>query len=76
VFTDVGDDLVLMRMADAAALLADVPGARVHRSWWVARAAVTGTARDGDRTLLRLENGQTAPVSRSERARLSAAGWF
>jgi hypothetical protein len=76
VFTDAGDDLVLMRMADAAALLADVPGARVHRSWWVARAAVTGTARDGDRLLLTLENGLTAPVSRSERPKLGAAGWF
>jgi hypothetical protein len=76
VFTDVGDDLVLMRMADAVALLADVPGARVHRSWWVARAAVTGTTRDGDRVLLTLENGQTAPVSRAERPKLAAAGWF
>jgi hypothetical protein len=76
VHTDLGNDLVLMRMADAVALLADVPGARVHRSWWVARAAVTGTSRDGDRLFLTLETGLAAPVSRAERARLAAAGWL
>ena len=76
VFTDQGNDLVLMRMADAVTLLADVPGARVHRSWWVARAAVTGTTRDGDRMVLMLENGLSAPVSRTERPKLAAAGWF
>ncbi len=76
VHTDLGDDLVLMRMADAVALLADVPGARVHRSWWVARAAVTGQRRDGDRLFLTLETGLSAPVSRAERPRLAAAGWL
>jgi DNA-binding LytR/AlgR family response regulator len=76
VFTDQGNDLVLMRMADAVTLLADVPGARVHRSWWVARAAVTGTTRDGDRMVLMLENGLCVPVSRTERPKLAAAGWF
>ena len=76
IHTDLGSDLVLMRMVDAIALLADVPGARVHRSWWVARAAVTGTARDGDRLLLQLPGGLTAPVSRNARRDLAAAGWF
>ncbi len=76
VHTDLGDDLVLMRMADAVALLADVPGARVHRSWWVARAAVTGSRRDGDRLFLTLATGLAAPVSRAERPRLAAAGWL
>jgi hypothetical protein len=76
VYTDAGDDLVLMRMADAVAMLADVPGARVHRSWWVARAAVTGSRRDGDRLALILENGLCAPVSRAERPGLVAAGWL
>ncbi len=76
VHTDAGDDLVLMRMADAVVLLADVPGARVHRSWWVARAAITGSRRDGDRLFLELENGLSAPVSRAERQRLAASGWL
>lgn len=76
IHTDLGSDLVLMRMVDAIALLADVPGARVHRSWWVARAAVTGTVRDGDRLLLSLENGLSIPVSRAERPKLAAAGWL
>lgn len=76
VHTDLGDDLVLMRMADAVAMLAETPGARVHRSWWVARAAITGSRREGDRLFLTLETGITAPVSRAERARLAAAGWL
>ena len=76
VHTDQGNDLVLMRMADAVAMLADVPGARVHRSWWVARAAVTGSRRDGDRLFLTLENGLAVPVSRAERPALAAAGWI
>lgn len=76
VHTDVGDDLVLMRMADAVALLADVPGARVHRSWWVARAAVAGVARDGDRLALQLAGGLLAPVSRTMRRELAEAGWL
>ncbi len=76
IHTDLGSDLVLMRMVDAIALLADVPGARVHRSWWVARAAVTGTVRDSDRLLLSLENGLNVPISRAERPKLAAAGWL
>lgn len=76
VHTDQGSDLVLMRMADAAALLADVPGARVHRSWWVARAAVIGSRRDGDRLWLQLESGLEVPVSRTSRRDLAADGWL
>jgi DNA-binding LytR/AlgR family response regulator len=76
VHTDLGSDLVLMRMVDAIALLADVPGARVHRSWWVARAAVVDTVRDGERLLLKLTGGLAAPVSRTARRELGEAGWF
>jgi DNA-binding LytR/AlgR family response regulator len=76
VHTNVGNDLVLMRMADAVAYLGATDGARVHRSWWVARAAVTGHRRDGDRLLLLLEAGLEAPVSRAAKPVLAAAGWF
>jgi DNA-binding LytR/AlgR family response regulator len=38
---------------------------RVHRSWWVARDAVTGTLRRGRGLALLLSNGIEVPVSRS-----------
>lgn len=76
VHTDLGDDLVLMRMADAVALLDRLPGARVHRSWWVARTAVTGSSSRDGRTQLLLHGGLAVPVSRTARPILAADGWF
>ena len=43
-FTTAGSTLVLMRFADAVAALEDAGGLRVHRSYWVAKKHVTGTA--------------------------------
>ncbi|HEU4499367.1 MAG TPA: LytTR family DNA-binding domain-containing protein, partial [Sphingomicrobium sp.] len=37
-----GSSLILMRMADAVALLDPRLGAQVHRRWWVAEGAVAG----------------------------------
>ncbi len=51
-------------------------GMRVHRSWWVARAAVTGVIADGRNLRLTLGGDLTAPVSRASVARLRAAGWL
>lgn len=76
VHTDAGSDLILMRMIDACALLDDAPGARVHRSWWVARAAVLASQQQGGRTTLDLSSGLQAPVSRPMQQRLRASGWF
>lgn len=75
IHTDRGSDIILMRMSDAESELAGVDGLRVHRSWWVARDAVTGTRRDGTRLLLRLENGLEVPVGKTYRAALREAGW-
>ncbi len=75
IHTDKGSDIILMRMADAERELADVEGMRVHRSWWVAREAVTGMVRDGPRLLLRLENGVDIPVGKTYRPALKDAGW-
>lgn len=75
IHTDKGSDIILMRMSDAEEELADVAGLRVHRSWWVAREAVTGIKRDGTRLLLRLENGLEIPVGKTYRAALRDAGW-
>ncbi len=76
VHTDIGSDLLLMRMADGVALLESTPGARVHRSWWVARDAVESAASIGGNRMLRLAGGLEVPVSRSMRSSLMAEGWF
>jgi len=51
-------------------------GMRVHRSWWVARAAVTGVVADGRNLRLILRGDLTAPVSRASVAKLRGAGWL
>ncbi len=74
--TMLGSDLILMRMRDAIAELAGVPGMQVHRSWWVAQAAVAAVERDGRNVRLELPNGLRAPVSRERVAALREAGWI
>ena len=74
--TSKGSALILLRLADAAAELEAIEGARVHRSWWVARSAVAGAERRGAQTVLKLPNGTEAPVSRREAAELRRAGWW
>lgn len=76
VHTDLGNDLVLMRIGDATALLETLPGARVHRSWWVAREAVTGSRSTNGNIMLELAGGLEVPVSRSAKRELAAEGWF
>jgi hypothetical protein len=51
-------------------------GMRVHRSWWVARAAVTGVVADGRNLRLTLRGDLDAPVSRASVAKLRQAGWL
>jgi DNA-binding LytR/AlgR family response regulator len=75
VHTDAGSDLILLRLVDAVAETDGLDGARCHRSWWVARAAVTAVNREGGRTLLQVGTTQV-PVSRSYLPELRAAGWL
>ncbi|SMF51418.1 transcriptional regulator, LytTR family [Tistlia consotensis] len=75
IHTDRGSALVLCRMEDAAREL-DGRGLRVHRSWWVASDALAGSERDGQRLLLRLDNGLRVPVGKTYRAALKGAGWL
>ena len=72
--TSAGEELLLMRLADAIAETAPLPGAQVHRSHWVAWGAVTAVRRDGDRAILTLRSGAEIPVSRANLPRLRAAG--
>lgn len=76
IHTRLGSDLILMRMRDAVAELDEIDGAQVHRSWWVARRAITRTERDGRSLRLVLDGGLEVPVSRDAAAALKAEGWF
>jgi hypothetical protein len=60
-----GSALILMRMADAVALLDPQLGAQVHRRWWVAQAAVTGTRTEGQKISLCLIDNRLVPVGRT-----------
>lgn len=60
-----GDALIHMRFADALATLARSDGARVHRSWWVARCAINDATWTGGRGQLRLCDDAVVPVSRT-----------
>ena len=74
--TSLGQDLILMRLSDAVTELEGIEGARTHRSWWVARAAVTGVERADGRATLTLIDGAQAPVSRAYAKALREAGWL
>lgn len=74
VHTQAGSELILMRLTDAVAAMGDRPGLQVHRSWWVARAAIESVEREGRNLRLKLLNGLKVPVARSAVARLKAEG--
>lgn len=76
VHTDEGSDLLLLRFRDALRELDGLEGAQVHRSHWVARAAVAGVERRSGRIALRLVNGNRVPVSRSFAPALRDRGWL
>ena len=60
-----GSALILMRMADALALLDPQLGAQVHRRWWVAQAAVAGVRTEGQKLSLCLIDNSLVPVGRT-----------
>jgi hypothetical protein len=60
-----GSALILMRMADAVALLDPQLGAQVHRRWWVAQAAVAGVRTEGQKLFLCLIDKSLVPVGRT-----------
>lgn len=60
-----GTALVLMRMADAVALLDPKLGTQVHRRWWVAEAAVAGVRSEGQKHFLSLIDKTLVPVGRT-----------
>jgi hypothetical protein len=74
VHTSLGEDLILMRLADAVRELEGAGGLQVHRSWWVARSAVKDVRRSGGKLALVLPSGKEAPVSRTFMPAVKAAG--
>lgn len=74
VHTSLGEELILMRLADAVRELEGGGGLQVHRSWWVAATAVRDVKRQGGKVSLVLPSGKEAPVSRTFMAEAKAAG--
>jgi hypothetical protein len=74
--TERGARLEIGPLGRVTAGLSGVEGLQVHRSWWVARRAITGVEKDGRNLRLKLIDGETAPVSRASVAKLRAAGWL
>ncbi|MCJ8157273.1 LytTR family DNA-binding domain-containing protein [Sphingomonas sp. LaA6.9] len=60
-----GSALVLMRLADAAAIIDPRLGLRVHRSWWVAKNGVRAVERSPGRAIARLVDDTAVPISRT-----------
>jgi len=75
IHTDRGSDLVLMRFGDALKELGGTEGMQVHRSHWIARAAVSRIVRRAGRTVAHLANGAEVPVSRRYARALREANW-
>jgi hypothetical protein len=77
-FVDVALDGALvslrMRFSDAVTEMDGIAGFSVHRSHWVAEAAIEGIARQNAKMFLVLKNDQQVPVSRAARSRLEEAG--
>jgi hypothetical protein len=74
--TSKGQDLILMRLADAVDELEGIEGAQVHRSWWVARDAIAEARRGDGRATLTLKDGSEAPVSRTYAKVLRDRRWI
>lgn len=74
IYTSLGEELILMRLADAVRDLSGADGLQVHRSWWVARAGVADSEREGGKLYLILKNKTRVPVSRTYVPAVRAAG--
>ena len=74
--TSKGQDLILLRLADAIDELTGVEGAQVHRSWWVARDAIADARRGDGRATLTLKDGSEVPVSRTYAKLIRERGWI
>ena len=72
--TTVGDEMLLMRLADAIREVGETTGAQVHRSHWAAFDQVAKVSRQSDRAVLHMKTGIDVPVSRANVPKLKEAG--
>lgn len=75
VTTSEGTAEIPHRFADALVELEGFPGLQVHRSHWVALAAIAQAERRGELHVLRLHGGGEVPVSQPYREAVAAAGF-
>lgn len=75
IHTSAGQELILMKFADALDALKSCDGMRAHRSWWVARGAVEEARWRRGRGELRIKPDLRVPVSRSYAAGLKDVDW-
>lgn len=68
IVTQEGEHPVRMRLRDAIAEVDGVEGSLVHRSHWVAHAAIEGQDRGQGKVQIVLSNGDRVPVSRNYRS--------
>lgn len=71
-----GSRMVLMPLREAIQAAGRIDGLQTHRSWWVARSAVSHVAGSPRAMRLKLTNGLEVPVARTAVARLREAGWI
>jgi hypothetical protein len=76
VHTSAGQELILMRLADAVRELSGVEGMQTHRSWWVAKQGLVDVVKGDGRLTLKLKSGAEAPVSRTYAKAVKEAGWI
>lgn len=74
IFTDLGQERILMRFADAVREMGEGNGVLVHRSHWVNPAAVTGSREEGIKVFLLTRDGAEVPVSKTYRDNAVSAG--
>ncbi len=74
VHSDQGSELVYYRFGDAVHDLQDWNGLQVHRSYWVARQAVTGVTAHDRKISLTMRNALEVPVGSSYLALVRHAG--
>ena len=76
VVTAQGQGRILFRFRDALEDLAEVPGYRIHRSHWVAQAALIEVRQSNRRHYAILRDGTELPISKAHLEQLRADGWL
>jgi len=76
VHTSAGQELILMRLADAVRELQGLEGLQTHRSWWVAKQGLADIVKGDGKLVLKLKSGAEAPVSRTYLKTVKDAGWL